>query len=174
MERLYNWLDYISTFLNRLAGWGCMTFGIGIVVSINIAVFSRYVSRASLLWPEEVARFLMIWITFLGGSIALKRGVLVSFQFLTNLLPVKAAKILNLLIKLIILGFLICFLYYGHIALNMYKRFTTLGTHISYFWPALGLYIGGIIMIVHVIHSLFKELRHRSQDAKQGNMQRFP
>jgi TRAP-type C4-dicarboxylate transport system permease small subunit len=46
----------------------------GIVVVVLIGVFYRYVLNDSLSWTEEVARFLLVYITFIGASLALKEG----------------------------------------------------------------------------------------------------
>jgi len=35
---------------------------------------SRFVLRDSLSWSEELARYLMVWATFIGASIGVKRG----------------------------------------------------------------------------------------------------
>lgn len=44
-----------------------------ICVSIFLGVFARYFLHIGLGWTEETARFLQIWMTFLGASIAVKR-----------------------------------------------------------------------------------------------------
>lgn len=47
-----------------------------------LQVFQRYVMNASLSWSEEAARYLMIWVSFLGASIALRRGQHISMELL--------------------------------------------------------------------------------------------
>ena len=52
-------------------------FGLGFSMSIIVAVqvFCRYVLNHSLFWSEELARYLLVWLTFLGASVAYYRSV---------------------------------------------------------------------------------------------------
>lgn len=54
-----------------------LLFGLGLSMSIIVAVqvFCRYVLNHSLFWSEELARYLLVWLTFLGASVAYYRGV---------------------------------------------------------------------------------------------------
>ena len=40
---------------------------------VALQVFCRYILNNSLFWSEELARFLLIWLTFLGASVAYRR-----------------------------------------------------------------------------------------------------
>ncbi|MBG0775690.1 MAG: TRAP transporter small permease [Desulfovibrionaceae bacterium] len=53
---------YITTFITAI-------FGIMTVV-IFVQVFCRYVLNDALSWSDELARYLFIWLTFLGASVA--------------------------------------------------------------------------------------------------------
>jgi TRAP-type transport system small permease protein len=66
------------------------------VIIILIQVFFRYVLGSALAWPEEAARFLMLWMTGLMAPTAFRRGGFVSIEMLTRLLPSAASAILSL------------------------------------------------------------------------------
>jgi TRAP-type C4-dicarboxylate transport system permease small subunit len=66
------------------------------VIVILLQVFFRYVLGNALAWPEETARFLMLWMTGLMAPTAFRRGGFVSIEMLTRLLPTAAAAILSL------------------------------------------------------------------------------
>jgi TRAP-type C4-dicarboxylate transport system permease small subunit len=66
------------------------------VIIILIQVFFRYVLGSALAWPEEAARFLMLWMTGLMAPTAFRRGGFVSIEMLTRLLPTAASAILSL------------------------------------------------------------------------------
>jgi len=59
--------------------------GTGILLSMAIGVFSRALLPQAFVWPEEVSRYLLIWCTFIGGSVALHNKNLVRFEFIINL-----------------------------------------------------------------------------------------
>jgi len=54
-----------------------------------LQVLFRYVFNNSLTWSEELAKFIFIWITFLGASICLRDGIHLKVDFLTEKLPGK-------------------------------------------------------------------------------------
>lgn len=55
-----------------------------LVVLLASQVFMRYVVRAPFVWSEELARYLLIWCTFIGVSLAVREGRNIS----VDLLPV--------------------------------------------------------------------------------------
>ncbi len=78
-------------------------------VIIILQVFMRYLFLYSLSWSEEVARYLMIWVSFLGASLALKYGFHIGVEFVINRIPEKMKGWVNLVAKLGMLLFLVYF-----------------------------------------------------------------
>lgn len=75
-----------------------------VAVTLTQVVF-RYGFNNALPWPDEAARFLMLWMTGLGAPIAYRRGGFVAIDMLEDALPAKAAEILGLV--LLIIGLLV-------------------------------------------------------------------
>jgi TRAP-type C4-dicarboxylate transport system permease small subunit len=69
-------------------------------------VFSRYLFAVSLVWVEEAARFLFIWVIWLGATVALRRGQHIAFTFLVDRLAPRPRALLGSVIDLLIVGFL--------------------------------------------------------------------
>ncbi|MEM8580966.1 MAG: TRAP transporter small permease subunit, partial [Pseudomonadota bacterium] len=57
------------------------------VVAILIQVFFRYVLNNALPWPDEAARFCMLWMTGLMAPTAFRRGGFVAIDMLVLALP---------------------------------------------------------------------------------------
>ena len=57
------------------------------VVVILIQVFFRYVMNNALPWPDEAARFMMLWLTGLVAPTAYRRGGFVAIDMLVVMLP---------------------------------------------------------------------------------------
>ncbi len=66
------------------------------VVAILVQVFFRYVIGNALPWPDEAARFLMLWMTGLIAPSAYRRGGFVAIDMAVRLLPPRAAAVLAL------------------------------------------------------------------------------
>lgn len=94
--RLLNGLGAFNAgllWLGRLLGATAM----GLMVLIILAqVFFRYVIGNALPWPEEAARFLMLWATGLMIPTAYRRGGFVSVEMLVSFLPRIVGRLLGL------------------------------------------------------------------------------
>lgn len=57
------------------------------IIVIFLQVFFRYVVHYSLPWSEELARYLMTWVVFIGASIGARDGVHIGVAAFVGLLP---------------------------------------------------------------------------------------
>ena len=71
------------------------------VVAILIQVFFRYVLNNALPWPDEAARFCMLWMTGLMAPTAFRRGGFVAIDMLVAALPQRSGALLSLFLLLI-------------------------------------------------------------------------
>lgn len=89
-------LAKLSDFINKFVEWflfltiAIMTF----VISIQI-IFRVFFTALS--WSEELARYLLVWSSFLGASVAVKRGAHIAVSFLVERLQGGAARIVRYL-----------------------------------------------------------------------------
>jgi TRAP-type C4-dicarboxylate transport system permease small subunit len=68
------------------------------VVAILIQVFFRYVLNNALPWPDEAARFMMLWLTGLMAPTAYRRGGFVAIDMILVALPERIGAILSLIL----------------------------------------------------------------------------
>jgi TRAP-type C4-dicarboxylate transport system permease small subunit len=73
------------------------------VVAILIQVFFRYVLNNALPWPDEAARFAMLWMTGLMAPTAFRRGGFVAIDMVVRLLPVRVGALLSLFLLFVML-----------------------------------------------------------------------
>jgi TRAP-type C4-dicarboxylate transport system permease small subunit len=59
------------------------------VMGFTTVVF-RYVLQSSLFWGDEFLRYLMIWLVFLGGALAVRHRALITVDIFTQPLPHRA------------------------------------------------------------------------------------
>ena len=84
---IFNFLEKINTFFLRIGRQFAWIAIFLMVVVIMIQVFFRYVLNNALPWPDEVARFLMLWMTGLIAPSAYRWGGFVSIDMLERFLP---------------------------------------------------------------------------------------
>ena len=103
----FNFLQNINTFILRIGRQVAWMAILLMVIVIIIQVFFRYVLNNALPWPDEVARFLMLWMTGLIAPSAYRWGGFVSIDMLQRFLPKILSNILVFLILIISLTVLL-------------------------------------------------------------------
>lgn len=151
-------LQALSLLSYRIGVVLLFTLGISIAVVLNIGVFSRYVMNSPVIWSEELARFLLIWITFVGASVAVYKKEMLSFSFSSNFIPQRAQLLMRLIIGLLTILFLSIFLWFGFSSLSIYKLITASATKMSLIWPAVGMVVGGVFMTIHIVAQAIQDI----------------
>ena len=83
----------------------CIVQASALFIVVVFAVIGRYVFGRSLTWTEEVPRYLLIWISFLGAAAGVARRDHVGFDVLFNKFPEVVRRWLGAAIGVLILGF---------------------------------------------------------------------
>jgi TRAP-type C4-dicarboxylate transport system permease small subunit len=99
MLTLLRSLAWVNTWILRAmrqVAWSALAL---MVVVILAQVFFRYVLNNALPWPDEAARFLMLWMTALMAPSAMRWGGFVSIDMLPHALP----RVPGLLLSLVLL-----------------------------------------------------------------------
>lgn len=107
-----------------------------IIVGIN--VFSRYVLNNSLGWADELARFIFIWVSFLGAVLAYNENEFVGLDFVLNIFSARVKNLIKVITDLLVLLVVVFLTYYGCIV-------ATSATNVS---PALYIPMKTVYMIV--------------------------
>ena len=100
-------LKVVNDLLLR-AGRALAVIALAIMVAVILAqVFFRYVLNSALPWPDEAARFMMLWMTGLIAPMAYRRGGFVAIDMLERALPRLAGAILSLILLMLSLAVLV-------------------------------------------------------------------
>ena len=82
-----------------------------LLIFTNVAL--RYLTHESIEWAEEVARHLMIWLTFVGGAAAFAHGEHIAVELLVARVRPRLRAAIGLLLHLALLAFFFVFALYG-------------------------------------------------------------
>ena len=96
-------LEYFDQFLDWIriiVKYIMLLMATSIFVIILFTVFSRYLTNFVLSWSEEVPRYLLVWIGFLGGALAVDSKDHIGFDYLFNKLPPRGREVLTLFLNL--------------------------------------------------------------------------
>lgn len=78
-----------------------------ILVVLGLGVFFRYVLNDSLGWTEEISRYGLVYVTFIGCAAAARRGTHIRVTVLETVLPKRAGDVLRTLQDLATLAFVV-------------------------------------------------------------------
>ena len=110
-------LRVVLNFLSDFSYRACIAFcvlGLSVMLIIIIAqVICRYLLGFSIIWSEEVARYSLITISYIGLSVLIKRDEMMSIRILVNRVPRIPSLILQGVADAISVTFLLILVIYG-------------------------------------------------------------
>jgi TRAP-type C4-dicarboxylate transport system permease small subunit len=137
---------------------------VGIVAALILAtsfgvmvmeVISRYFLRLSYGWVLEYARYGLIYVVFLAGSILFYKGEHISITMLSDKLPPKVVEILLLLINVVVIYFLTLVLRSGWVYAQMGAGVPSTSRMTTLIVPRMAVPIGAVLMILQVLNNMF-------------------
>lgn len=160
---LFTILDkYTEKLENLIMGLGMIS--ISIIVFAN--VIARYFFNFSLVWSEELSRYIVVWITFFGLSSCARYEEHVRIDLLLNKLAGKGKVILNIIIKLISL---LTSMYLAYISIQFTKKqFLAGNTSIAIAIPIWLIYLSTSIGFSLLSYVYFRDVVKLSHSLKEG------
>ena len=160
-------LGWYDSVMRALAG-GSMAV---VVVIMLVQVVARYGFNASLIWAEELCRYILIWQSFLFIGLAFRMGELVAVDTLTNFLPAKLVYLLRLLVAIPILTFLVLMIKNGWLHASRFDKQTIPAVDfiwmsltgrpagLTVIWIYISVAIGMALLAMHFVVSLWNDGR---------------
>ncbi len=118
-----------------------------VIIFTNVVL--RYTTSQSIEWAEEVARHMMIWLTFIGCGPVLRYGGHIAIDNLQDALPRRVSQVLRVLIALLITGFCVFSIWFGLDYMDRTQYQITPATQISFAWIYLALPLGMGMTLIH-------------------------
>jgi TRAP-type C4-dicarboxylate transport system permease small subunit len=82
-------------------------------IVLILSVLWRYVFHAPFIWIDEVVRYLLVWVSFLGLGHVVRNHKHIAVNVIDSYIPPKAARFLNILRDIIIFIFLMIMIYFS-------------------------------------------------------------
>lgn len=104
------------------------------ILVITAQVVWRYAFGNPLVWTEEAARYLFVWMIFLGAALAVRDGTHIRVPLLVDRLPAKARRVVHVvqLVLMILLMVFLAGLGVEWVRTNTGSRTPALGLPLSY------------------------------------------
>lgn len=129
--------------------WALIALLTAMTVLIFTNVALRYLTHESIEWAEEVARHLMIWLTFVGAGPVLRHGGHIAIDNLQDALPRGLAVALRIVVALLLSGFFVFMVWYGVLYMQRTQFQTTAATQVSFAYIYAAMPVGGVLLLAH-------------------------
>ena len=123
----------------------------GLLFVLFLQVFTRYALNDPLSWTEEAARYIYVYIVFLGASAAISDRSHVGIDYFAKALPIKTQWIVSLLVNLAILFVLAQLLWWGWRAAMRQWNMPLVVLDIPYTWVYVVIPITAVLMTIRTI-----------------------
>ena len=128
----------------------------GMVIVVSIVVIGRYVFNSTPAWGEEIGLFCMVWFALLSAAMGIFDGCHIKVTILSNLISERAAKILDLLVNVFLLG-IFGFLIYNGILLAILTQNSLMGgSGIPFMYLNAAVPVSAVCMVFAVISKYIK------------------
>jgi len=158
LQRINSLARKTADIVEKITAYPLIVLGGAMVVVVLAGTFWRYVLNDPLLWTEEGARYLMIWVVLIGASVTMRHREHVRINVIFNLFPDKAKIAIRLITNIFMGYFLYILMVYGwQMALRSQVQVSpALG--ISMFWPILAVPLTGLFCLVQLILQVIIDL----------------
>ena len=129
------------------------------VIFIFLQIIMRFIVGHSLVWSEELGKFIFVWLSWLGISIGERRNEHIKITLLTDRLSPKCQKIFEIVAYVILLAILVVIIYYAVILVKFQWKVKYAGIKISTSWGYLSLVLGCGFMVLRILAVLYRDIK---------------
>ncbi len=122
-----------------------------LLLAMGWQVFTRYVLNAPSEWTEEAARYLYVYVVFLGTSAGISSRSHVSIAFFVERLPPGVRLAVSLGVDVLILAFLAVMVWWGAKATLRNVDIPLSVTQVSYAWVYVIVPVTSLAMILRTV-----------------------
>jgi C4-dicarboxylate transporter, DctQ subunit len=147
-----------------LAEWGFIGAALAFTSALLFAnVFLRYVFLAPINWAEELTLYLMVWIVFVGGAVAVRTRGHIAIDLLPLALSTANRRRLAIGVGLATAVFFAWFFWYsGQHVLRVRAAGQTTPVMEAPMWLAyLAMPVGSLLMALRTLQQLYRSLHER-------------
>src|SRR5206468_121543 len=119
-----------------------------LIATVFYQVIGRYLFNAPPSWSEELARFLQVWIALLASALCIQQSMHLGVDYLLYAVPPRGRAALEVLVHLMVSGFLLLLLVQGIKILDVASVQPSPATEITMWYAYLALPVGAAPMLL--------------------------
>ncbi len=157
-------IETVPSLLFRALRHPLETAVCGLLIAMTVVVFSqviaRYVFEAPLSWSEELARFLLMWLSMLSAAYAFKTKSHFALKVVVGKLSKSAQRIMALFVHGVVAIFFAILLYFSIVFVHGVDGHIAPALQISMQIPYASIVIGCILILYDTLRSAWVEFNN--------------
>lgn len=138
---------------------------VALIVIFGWLVYGRYVLNATPTWVEQAALLLVVWITFLGAAVGVRRRTHLAVDFIRDAAPATVRRLALIFCSLALIFFGAMLAWQGYVMFERTVRRAIPLLGISEGWRAVPVVIGGVMIFLFALDELFRGPFEGEEDA---------
>ena len=132
-------------------------------------ILSRHFFPYPLAWSEEAARFLFVWIVFLGAAYLVRLNGHIAITLLTARFPDGLHRFVYLTMQVLVLGFAIIVCWHGIDVAWKVRNLPTIAMGISSTWEYAAVPVSAALIALRTTAGIVRAFRDGAPDAADGS-----
>ena len=153
-------LEKLSNIIKKISEVISVIF-LAIITSVTLTqIFYRYVLGNALDWPEEVARYALIWMVLLSFNIIAQEDKNIAVTIVSKKIPDNIKYFIDILLEILKLLFAAMLIYHGYQKTKIGWMITSPALQIKRAWVYYAIPVGSSLLFYQVIVRIKKKLSH--------------
>ena len=164
--RFFRWFDHLFQKLERnFLAWTIIFSSL--LLFVNVVM--RYVFLLPIYWAEELSRYLMVWMIFIGASQTTLYGGHIAVDIVPRLLSKRANAILAIIINLLCILFALVLIYFSFKQVMRVKAAQQISPALEMpMWIAyLSIPLGTALMLIRYLQQIILRLQGKSVEVQE-------
>lgn len=150
-------MKFVDTILKRFEE-SLLAFGIAaasIVLFVNVVL--RYFFNSGWTWAEELTRYTIVWIVFIGSSVCARKGMHLAVDALAIRFSESGQRLLRMFVNVVCVLFCIYLIIYGYetVLLAYEMEQITAALEMPMYYVYLAIPVGGFLMAIRFTQDFF-------------------
>lgn len=143
---------------------GVLILTASIILFANVV--ARYVFNLGLPWAEELVRYQIVWMVFLGASVAARQGIHIGVDILIKFSPPAIGRVVDLAVHAIAVVFCAFVVFYGAELIAQTRAFGQISPamQVPMWLVQLAIPVGSALMGLRFAQQFFRTLLRREQE----------
>jgi TRAP-type transport system small permease protein len=141
--------NQVETTLTSIIRGICFFLLLLIVIAVFLSLVTRYFLFYPLNFSDQLAKYLLIWLSFLGACLGVKHGSHIAIDLFIKKLSDSHKKLIMIIVDILISFFLLLLIYYGFQFAWSAKIFKDpLVFDLNMMYPYLAVPIGSLVFLI--------------------------